>query len=407
MEWAEQIGILAAGAPVGGPEEGAFSVETLTWLLIYLAVALVFSFLCSVAEAVLLSVNRAYIDSLRKQESRAGEILAQFKAKPDEPLSAILTLNTIAHTVGAAGVGYEAAALFGQKWLGLTSVVMTLLILIGSEIIPKTIGATHWRGLAPITAYGVRILTWMLKPFIRVLLHFTRGLSGHEVVHDQSRAEVESAIWRVSQSGTLSEAEASVLRNVFELRRIPVKKVMTPRVVAFCLPESLSIDEYRSEHLENRFSRVPIFGDSPDDITGFVLTTDILACQDRRRTLKTLRRDLPVVTEMLPVSSLYDELAGGREHLALVVNEYGDFVGIATIEDAIETLLGTELVDEFDTDADMRHVARQRSGLPEDFHPPEEPTEKVTSEEADEEPAAEGDPNSEDSPGDSPRDARA
>lgn len=390
---------LAAVAPGGGAGDGEFSVEHLTWLIVYLAVALVFSFLCSVAEAVLLSVNRAYIDTLKMGESKVGEILARFKAQPDEPLSAILTLNTIAHTVGAAGVGYEAAALFGQKWLGLTSVIMTLLILIGSEIIPKTIGATHWRGLAPITAYGVQFLTILLKPFIRLLLHFTRGLAGHEVVHDQSRPEVESAIWRASQSGTLSEVESNVLKNLFELRRIPVKKIMTPRIVAFCLPESMTIEEYRRESHGNRFSRIPIYGESADDVTGFVLTTDILAEADRSRTLSELRRELPVVTEVLPVSALYEDLASGREHLALVVNEYGDFVGLASIEDAIETLLGTELVDEVDPAEDMRHVARLKSGLPDP-----DATERVEQEE--ESKSVEG-PTPSDPQDDSPRDTPA
>ncbi|MCB1062223.1 MAG: HlyC/CorC family transporter [Verrucomicrobiae bacterium] len=359
LDFAPTLGTVA---PVAGNVDGEFTVETLAWLLIYLAVALVFSFLCSVAEAVLLSVNRSYIDTLKQQGAKAGEILARFKARPDEPLSAILTLNTVAHTVGAAGVGFEAAALFGQKWLGLASVVMTLLILIGSEIIPKTIGAVHWRRLAPMTAFGILALTWILKPFIRLLQYFTRGLSGHEVVHDQSRAEIESVIWRASQSGTLSEEESAILKNLFELRRIPVKKIMTPRVVAFSLPESLTAAEYRTRYGDNVFSRIPVFGENEDQVTGFVLRSDLLSAEDPDSPLKNFRRDLPVVTDSLPVSTLYAELISGREHLALVVNEYGDHTGIASFEDVIETLLGQEIIDELDSDPDMRRVARQRAG---------------------------------------------
>lgn len=358
IEWGS--GVLAAAPVVAGSADGEFTVETLVWLLVYLSVALIFSFLCSVAEAVLLSVNRAYIDTLKTQGSKAGEILERFKAKPDRPLSAILTLNTVAHTVGAAGVGYEAAALFGQKWLGVSSFIMTLLILIGSEIIPKTIGATHWRKLAPATAYGVRFLAWILHPFIVVLQKFTEGLSGHEAVHDQSRAEIESIIWRASQSGTLSEAESSVLKNLFELRRIPVKQIMTPRVVVFSLPVTTTVAEYRQAHPKGVFARIPVYEDQPDQICGFVLRAD-LASADADVPLEKLRRDLPVVTESLPVSSLYGELIGGRDHIALVVNEYGDFTGIATLEDVIETLLGTEIVDELDNATDMRRVAMIRA----------------------------------------------
>ncbi len=357
----DQVSILAAVSAGGGSGEGVFSFETLTWLLIYLFVALVFSFLCSVAEAVLLSVNRAYIDTLKEHGAKAAEILSRFKARPDEPLSAILTLNTVAHTVGAAGVGYEAAALFGQKWLGLASVIMTLLILIGSEIIPKTIGATHWRRLAVMTAYGVSLLTWLLKPFIRVLQYFTRGLSGHDIGHDQSRAEIESVIWRASQSGTLSDAEAAVLKNLFELRRVPVKKIMTPRVVVFSLPETMTVGEYRAAHAANVFSRIPIYGENLDEVTGFVLRSELLAVDRAEATLLDFRRDLPVVTESLPVSSLYTEILDGRDHIALVANEYGVYTGIATLEDVIETLLGREIVDELDSVTDMRWVARQKA----------------------------------------------
>ncbi len=353
--------VFAAAPIAGGSGDGEFSVETLIWLLVYLSVALVFSFLCSVAEAVLLSVNRAYIDTLKSQGSKAGEILERFKGKPDEPLSAILTLNTVAHTVGAAGVGYEAAALFGQKWLGVSSFIMTLLILIGSEIIPKTIGATHWRKLAPVTAHGVRVLAWLLHPFILLLKRFTQGLSGHEVTHDQSRAEIESIIWRTSQSGTLSEAESNVLKNLFELRRIPVKQIMTPRVVVFSLPAASTVEDYRREHSGNVFARVPIYDEQPDQVRGFVLRADLLAAPDPTAPLESFRRDLPVVTESLPVSSLYTELIDGREHIALVVNEYGDYTGVATLEDVIETLLGTEIVDELDNATDMRRVAMIRA----------------------------------------------
>ncbi|MCB1090466.1 MAG: DUF21 domain-containing protein [Verrucomicrobiae bacterium] len=343
---------------------GKFSVDTLVKLIIYLSVSLVFSFLCSVAEAVLLSVNGGYIDSMKRQGLKAGDILTRFKTRPDEPLAAILTVNTIAHTVGAAGVGHEAAVLFGDRWLGVSSGVMTLLILIGSEIIPKTIGANHWRRLAAPTAYGVQAVTWLLKPFIRLLQKFTKDIANHGG-GDQSRAEIESIVWRASKSGTLSETESAVLRNVFDLRRIPVRKIMTPRVVVYSLPEDLTVGGYRRDCGDNVFSRIPVFDGMPDKITGFVLRSDILSASDSEASLRSMMRELPVVVDTLPVSALYADLLSRREHLAMVVNEYGDFVGIASLEDVIETLIGREIVDELDPVEDMRRQAlnQRRKGV--------------------------------------------
>ena len=343
---------------------GKFSVDTLVKLIIYLSVSLVFSFLCSVAEAVLLSVNGGYIDSMKRQGLKAGDILTRFKTRPDEPLAAILTVNTIAHTVGAAGVGHEAAVLFGDRWLGVSSGVMTLLILIGSEIIPKTIGANHWRRLAAPTAYGVQAVTWILKPFIRLLQKFTKDIANHGG-GDQSRAEIESIVWRASKSGTLSETESAVLRNVFDLRRIPVRKIMTPRVVVYSLPEDLTVGGYRRDCGDNVFSRIPVFDGMPDKITGFVLRSDILSASDSEASLRSMMRELPVVVDTLPVSALYADLLSRREHLAMVVNEYGDFVGIASLEDVIETLIGREIVDELDPVEDMRRQAlnHRRKGV--------------------------------------------
>ena len=343
---------------------GKFSVDTLVKLIIYLSVSLVFSFLCSVAEAVLLSVNGGYIDSMKRQGLKAGDILTRFKTRPDEPLAAILTVNTIAHTVGAAGVGHEAAVLFGDRWLGVSSGVMTLLILIGSEIIPKTIGANHWRRLAAPTAYGVQAVTWILKPFIRLLQKFTKDIANHGG-GDQSRAEIESIVWRASKSGTLSETESAVLRNVFDLRRIPVRKIMTPRVVVYSLSDDLTVGGYRRDCGDNVFSRIPVFDGMPDKITGFVLRSDILSASDSEASLRSMMRELPVVVDTLPVSALYADLLSRREHLAMVVNEYGDFVGIASLEDVIETLIGREIVDELDPVEDMRRQAlnHRRKGV--------------------------------------------
>ncbi|MGI9243779.1 MAG: CNNM domain-containing protein [Verrucomicrobiales bacterium] len=331
-------------------------------LLVYLAIALVISFLCSIAEAVLLSVNRSYIQALETRQPNAARRLRSFRDTPEEPLSAILTLNTIAHTVGAAGVGHQAAVVFGEQWLGLCSAVLTLLILVGSEIVPKTLGTTHWRGLAPIVGLGVHALTIVLYPIIRALRLITDQIS-HSTPAQRSRDEIESSVMLASESEHLSQAEADMLSNILTLRRIHVREIMTPRVIVFAVPEDMKIREFLEQHPAQRFSRIPLYRESIDTITGYVLRSALLEAEDGSQPLSSLRRDLPTLFETTAVSEAYSQLSEGDYHIAAVANEYGGTAGILALEDIIETIVGREIIDELDPAVDLREAAKEMNRL--------------------------------------------
>ena len=327
-------------------------------LLIYLGIALVVSFLCSIAEAVLLSVNRSYIKALASQHPNAARRLLHFRETPEEPLSAILTLNTIAHTVGAAGVGHQAAVVFGEQWLGLSSAVLTLLILVGSEIIPKTLGTAHWRRLAPSVGLGVHFLGIALYPIIRGLRVITDQIS-HSTPAERSRDEIESAILLAGESEHLSATESTMLTNILSLRKIHVRDIMTPRVVVFAVPESMSVGDYIEQHAARRFSRVLLYRDSIDEVTGYVLRSAILEARSAELPLASLRRGLLSVFETASVSEAYALLSEGDHQIALVANEYGGTAGILALEDVIETIVGREIIDELDPAPDLREVAKE------------------------------------------------
>ena len=334
----------------------------MTLLVVYIAIALVFSFLCSIAEAVILSVTTPYIALLEKDGHKSGEVLKSLKEDINRPLAAILTLNTIAHTIGAAGAGAQATAVFGNAWLGVFSAVLTLMILVFSEIIPKTLGAHYWTSLAPITAYGLKYLTLALYPFVLLAVKLTGNITHDEnTLTGFSRDEFMVMAELSEREGQLATQESRILQNLLLLRTTTVKAAMTPRTVVFSLPQSLKVEEFFHKHDQCRFSRIPIYSDTPEHITGFVLKDDILLAQARGNSdnrLEQYQRELTVVLDFLSLSQVFEALLTDRAHIALVVNEYGDMEGIITLEDLIETMLGLEIVDEKDRDVDMQKVAR-------------------------------------------------
>ena len=334
----------------------------MTLLIIYVAIALVFSFLCSIAEAVLLSVTTAHITLLEQEGKSAGVLLRELKSDINKPLTAILTLNTIAHTVGAVGAGAQAAIVFGSAWVGVASAVLTLLILVLSEIIPKTLGATYWRSLAGITAHCLKFLVWVLYPFVVLSEMLTRGLSrGHEL-EGFSREEFAAMADLGEQEGQLEERESRILKNMFMLHETRVTDAMTPRPVVFSLPESLTITEYFDCHYDSRFSRIPVYSGDREQLTGFVLKDDLLLAQARNNTGNTLahyRRDLPALLNTTSISDAFEEILHKRAHIMMIVDEYGGMEGIITMEDILETLLGLEIIDESDKTADMQQYARR------------------------------------------------
>jgi magnesium and cobalt exporter, CNNM family len=330
-------------------------------LAIFVLIALGFSFLCSIAEAVLLSVTPSYVALLEQEGKRSGKLLRRLNEDLGRPLAAILSLNTIAHTVGATGVGMQSAVIFGSASLGIVSAILTFLILVFSEIIPKTLGVVYWRSLAPPVARGVMIMIWLMYPLVWLSGKLTRLLSKRDAAAIFSREEFTAMVRLGVEEGQIDERESRIVRNLLRFPKLRVKDIMTPRTVVFALPEIMTIDQILEENPEIAFSRIPIFEDSHDDINGFVLKSDILLAQARDQheaRLSTFKREIRSIPEIASLSSLFEVLLEKREHILLVVDEYGGMEGVVTLEDLIETLLGLEIVDETDKTIDMRALAR-------------------------------------------------
>jgi len=332
-------------------------------MFVFASVALVFSFLCSVAEAVLLSVSPAYLAARVAEGGRSARALARTKGEIDRSLAAILTLNTIAHTLGAGGAGAEAAVYFGDRYVGVAMAVLTLLILFLSEIVPKTLGAVYWRRLSYPTAWFVRVLTWILLPFVWASERITRLITGGRDVHALKREEIAAMADLGETHGELDARESRILRNLFRLEALRARDVMTPRTVVFSLPETMSVSGVLEQHTELPFSRIPVYRQNRDQITGFVLKTDVLLAELQGRgeaPLSELARPVLAVGENASLERVMDELLDKRVHLLLVLDPFGGLDGVVTLEDVVETLIGIEIVDEADTTVDMRQLARQR-----------------------------------------------
>ncbi len=332
-------------------------------LAVYMLMALVFSFFCSVAEAVLLSITPSYIERLREEKPKFAALLKRLKQdNVDQSLAAILTLNTIAHTVGAIGSGAKATVVFGSAWFGLFSAVMTLMILFLSEIIPKTIGAIFWRKLTWATAVFVRGLILTLYPLIKVSEALTRLIAGQKDVHVFSRDEFIAMARIGEQAGHIDEDESRIIRNLFRLKVLKAEDIMTPRTVIVAFQQDITVADALSTSTTSPFSRLPLYRTDNDDITGFILRDDLLLASAQNRgeiTLESLKRDIMTVKAEMPLSDLLEFLLDHRQHIALVADAYGGTKGIVSLEDVVETLLGMEIVDEMDRIEDMQNMARQ------------------------------------------------
>lgn len=332
-------------------------------LLLYVLLALMFSFLCSVAEATLLSITPSYIAGLRETQPKKAEMLKQLKEdKIDQSLAAILTVNTIAHTVGAIGAGSKATAVFGSAWFGAFSAVMTLLILFLSEIVPKTLGAVYWRQLAGVTATFVNLLIKSMYPLIVVSEKLTQMISGGKKLHDFNRDEFVAMANIGEEQGQINERESKIIRNLFLFKSVEASTVMTPRIVVAALQRDTKVSDALSTPEKTPFSRLPIYGDNLDAVTGFVLREDLLVAQNQGKgdlPVSTFQREIVAVLSSTLLSRLLETLLEQRQHIALVVGEYGETKGLVTLEDVVETLLGIEILDEGDKVADMQQMARQ------------------------------------------------
>ncbi len=357
----------------------------MTLLLIYATVSIFFSFLCSILEAVLLSVTPTFINVKKNEGLAYAEALENLKKDVDKPLIAILTLNTIAHTVGAILVGVQAEQLpykvefLGFNIVGVVSAIMTLLILIVSEIIPKTIGASYWKQLANFTSKALIVLMFPLKyTGILWLLQLTTKLIGNKG-HGSilSREDFTAMTDIAEQEGVFQESESKVIKNLLNFKEVQVKDIMTPRTVLKSADEEQSIQGFFDEHPTLRFSRIPIYSENPDTITGYFLKDQLLEAiikGNGEQPLKEIKRTILVTQRNLPIPSLFEQLIDQREHIALVVDEYGSVSGLVTQEDMIETLLGLEIMDESDNIEDLQLLARKswerrakRLGIIDDF----------------------------------------
>lgn len=332
-------------------------------LIFYLVLAIGVSFLCSILEAVLLSVSRSYIAVLERKGTRAGELLRDYKEDIDRPLSAILSLNTIAHTVGAAGVGAQAQVVFGNAYVAVTSAVLTFLILVLSEIIPKTLGATYWRNLAPASVFTLRALMVSMYPLVVLSQAITRWLSSGENIPSFSREEFGALADVGVEEGIFEEEESRIFKNLIRFSSLRVKDIMTPRTVVVGFPEDKTVGEVEDDIEDLTFSRLVLYGQERDEVSGYVLKNDLLlllARDEKERRLKEISREILIVPEIMALKDLFEELMARQEHIAVAVDEYGGFAGVVTMEDLVETLLGMEIIDEADTIEDMQKMARKK-----------------------------------------------
>jgi len=335
-------------------------------LILYFVAAVVISFVCSVLESVLLSLNMPYISVLEKEKPKVGTLLKAHKTNINKSIASILILNTIANTLGAAAVGAQAEHVFGSSAVFWVSVVLTFAILFFAEIIPKTIGATYWKQLAPMAAYVIRIFIWMTYPIILMTLFVTNRIKKGDEGMSLTREELIESTLMSEDEGVLDEQESDVIENILMLDRIKIEEILTPRTVVFALDGKRTVaDIVSNEPAIFKFSRVPVFDESIENITGMVMTKKIFkhALEDDTVTLDSIQKDIYKINENIPVSMALDLFIKKKEHMFLVQDSYDQTEGIVTLEDCVETILGVEIMDESDSHADMREVAKQKMKL--------------------------------------------
>ncbi|MFP4354288.1 MAG: CNNM domain-containing protein [Phycisphaerae bacterium] len=334
------------------------------YLILYALLAVAVSFLCSLLEACLLSLPRSFVESLVDQGHASGRALRRMKDDIDRPLAAILSLNTIANTAGAAGVGAQATIVFGSASLGIVSAVLTLLILVVSEIIPKTLGAVHAKALAGPAAVLIRGMVWLTLPLVIPLEWINRLISRDRRQAGLSRSELSATIRLSQASGAMAGREYQIASNLLALSRMRLIEVMTPRTVVFSLPEGMSVGEVLREHHPIPFARIPIYAGNHEQVTAYVPRVQIQAAwyDGKAETkLKDLARPILILPDMATVGDALESFIRRKQHIALAVDEYGGKSGIVTLEDILETLLGDEIVDETDRVTDMQQLARHRA----------------------------------------------
>lgn len=331
----------------------------------YLIGALALSFLCSVLEAVLLSAPMSFITMKEDEGAKNARRFKEYKSNIDRPIAAILSLNTIAHTIGAAGVGAEAVKVFGEASFGIVSAILTFLILVLSEIIPKTIGASYWRTLAMPATPVIHFLVIITYPLVWLSEYITKIFSSNRELLSVSREEVSAMVAVASEEGVLGTKESKIIRNTIKLDQVRADDIMTPNLVVVSAPESMTVKEF-FDRGELSFSRIPVYTDNKDYITGYVLKSSVLELlvKDRFDTpLSKIARPVLTFGEDADVFSIWEKLLEKKEHISVIQDRYGCLRGIVTMEDIIESMLGEEIVDEADKAVDLQQVALDRYRL--------------------------------------------
>lgn len=332
----------------------------MTELIVFLLGALSISFLCSILEASLMSTPISYITLKEEEGLRAAARFKQYKLDSSRPLAAILSLNTIANTIGAAGVGKQATVIFGSEWFGLVSAVTTILILVFSEIIPKTIGSSHWKSLTAFTAGSIRILIIILYPIVISVEFLQKMFSRGKTDVSVSRDEIGAMADVAEETGELEEDENEIIQNIINIDEIEAKDAMTPRVVAAIAPESMTIKKFYKDRRFLHHSRIPVYADNDEYITGYILRMDALQLMAEDKfdcRLAEIKREVSSFPEETTIDRIWDDMLKSKEQMAIIINEYGSFQGLLTMEDIIETVLGNEIVDERDVVVDMQQLA--------------------------------------------------
>lgn len=333
---------------------------TLLITILFLTVGL--SFICSVMEATMLSTSSSYAATLA-EKGKGGQLLKKLKEHTEKATTSILIFNTVANTAGAACVGAQVAEVFGSQYLGLASAVMTVLILVCSEIIPKTLGIHYWRQLCIPVAYLCRFFIWATYPLLLIALCITRLLTPKKSAATVSREEIAAMTDIGVKEGVFDANESKIINNLIKLKSIKVHSIMTPRTVVLAAPEDLTLEEFFKKKDFLRYSRIPIYKESVDDITGFVLKSDILlhlANDDKQAKLRAIKRPIACCYEHTSILRFYDQMISRKEQIALVIDEYGGLEGIVTMEDVLETILGLEITDETDANIDMQLLAKEQ-----------------------------------------------
>ena len=334
-------------------------------ILLYFLGALSLSFLCSVLEAVLLSTPMSYISMRENQGSKTATLMKQYKNNVDRPVGAILSLNTIAHTIGSAGVGAESIKIFGEQYFGLISAILTLLILVLSEIIPKTIGASYWRSLALPSTRIIRVLILITYPLVLLSELITKVFTPRGNQASMSREEVSAMVEVGTTEGIFRESESKLIKSCIALSGVKARQIMTPSIVVESACQDLTVKDFQAKQSWS-FSRIPVYAGDKDYITGYVLKDAVLKLLSEDQfhvKLSDLKRPILTFREEESVFQIWEKMLEKREHISVIIDEYGGLRGLVTMEDIIETMTGVEIVDEDDVAVDMQALAKEKSRL--------------------------------------------